>query len=172
MTPEAWSGEAATFLVPRICKHSRENGTKMEMSRQRWVLEGIILSMNQRSGRGNPGSVGQRKQEGGSDMKTPTKDLCLALGCFPEILHVSSFYLFQLGSSQLHAGSAVVMYRLQLPHVACRILVPQPGIEPESSALAGRFLTTGPLKEVPPCRFLFLDVLKGTCGAPELEMLR
>ena len=58
MTPEAWSGEAATFLVPRICKHSRENGTKMEMSRQRWVLEGIILSVNQRSGRGNPGSVG------------------------------------------------------------------------------------------------------------------
>ena len=58
MTPEAWSGEAATFLVARICTHSRENGTKMEMSRQRWVLEGIMLSVNRRSGRGNPGSMG------------------------------------------------------------------------------------------------------------------
>ena len=46
MSPEARSGEAATFLVRRICKHSRENGTKMEVSRQRWVLEGIMLSVN------------------------------------------------------------------------------------------------------------------------------
>ena len=28
---------------------------------------------------------------------------------------------------------------------ACRILVPQPGIEPISPALQGRFLATGPL---------------------------
>ena len=30
-------------------------------------------------------------------------------------------------------------------HTACGILVPQPGIEPVSPALEGRFLTTGPL---------------------------
>ena len=42
-----------------------------------------------------------------------------------------------------HMGSVVVAYSLSCP-VACRSLVPGPGIEPVSSALAGEFLTTGP----------------------------
>jgi len=39
--------------------------------------------------------------------------------------------------------SVVVGHRLSCP-MACRILVSQPGIEPTSSALQDRFLTTGP----------------------------
>ena len=39
-------------------------------------------------------------------------------------------------------GSGVVAYSFSCP-VACRILVPGPGIEPVSSALAGEFLITG-----------------------------
>ena len=41
------------------------------------------------------------------------------------------------------AGSAAVVHGLSCP-TACGILVPQPGIEPVSFALAGRFLTTAP----------------------------
>ena len=41
------------------------------------------------------------------------------------------------------AGSVVVAHRLSCP-TACGILVPQPGIEPVSSALEGGFFTTGP----------------------------
>ena len=55
------------------------------------------------------------------------------------------------GSSLRRAGSLVVARGFSCP-VACGILVPQPGIEPVSTALEGRFLTTGPpgkaLKEV------------------------
>ena len=40
-------------------------------------------------------------------------------------------------------GSVVVVHRLSYPK-ACEILVLQPGIKPMSSALPGRFLTTGP----------------------------
>ena len=40
-------------------------------------------------------------------------------------------------------GSVVVEHRLSCPE-ACGILVPRPGIEPVSPALAGKFLTTGP----------------------------
>ena len=40
-----------------------------------------------------------------------------------------------------HVGSGVVAHRLSCP-VPCGILVPGPGIEPTSSALAGGFLTT------------------------------
>ena len=39
--------------------------------------------------------------------------------------------------------SVVEAHRLSCP-VACGILIPGPGIEPMSPALAGRFLTTGP----------------------------
>ena len=42
-----------------------------------------------------------------------------------------------------HVGPVVVVCGLSCP-VACGILVPQPGIEPTSPALEGRFLTTGP----------------------------
>ena len=40
-------------------------------------------------------------------------------------------------------GSVVAVHRLSCPE-ARGILVPRPGIEPMSPALAGRFLTTGP----------------------------
>ena len=52
------------------------------------------------------------------------------------------------GSSLSHVGSFVVAPQTQeLRHggaMARRILVPHPGIKPVSSALQGRFLTTGP----------------------------
>ena len=41
------------------------------------------------------------------------------------------------------AGSVFAARRLSCP-TACGILVPQRGIEPASTALEGRFLTTGP----------------------------
>ena len=47
------------------------------------------------------------------------------------------FYLFGCG------GSVLVAHGLSCP-AARRILVPQAGIEHVSSALQGRFLTTGP----------------------------
>ena len=45
-------------------------------------------------------------------------------------------------------ASVVVVCRLSCP-AACRILVPGPGLEPVSPALAGRFLTTGPPEKSP-----------------------
>ena len=42
-----------------------------------------------------------------------------------------------------YVGSAAVVHRLIRPG-ACGILVPRPGIEPMSPALAGGFLTPGP----------------------------
>ena len=42
-----------------------------------------------------------------------------------------------------HVGSVVVAHGLSCP-AACGILVPRPGTEPASSALEGRFFTTGP----------------------------
>ena len=52
---------------------------------------------------------------------------------------------FSSCSSQaaLELSSVVVVYRLSCP-LACGILVPWPGIEPVSPAMAGRFLSTGP----------------------------
>ena len=47
------------------------------------------------------------------------------------------------GLSACGVGSVVVMHGLRCS-AACRILVPQPGIKPVSSALQGRFFTTGP----------------------------
>ena len=45
--------------------------------------------------------------------------------------------------------------------VVCEILVPRPGIKPASRVLQGRFLTTGPAREVPFSPFLckFVDRL-------------
>jgi len=40
-------------------------------------------------------------------------------------------------------GSVTGVHRLRLP-TACGILFPQPGIQPVSPALEGKFLTTGP----------------------------
>ena len=45
--------------------------------------------------------------------------------------------------SSCGVGSVVVVYGLRCS-AACRILVPQPGIKPVSSALQGRFFTTEP----------------------------
>ena len=45
-------------------------------------------------------------------------------------------------------ASVVVVCRLSYP-AACRILVPGPGLEPVSPALADRFLTTGPPEKSP-----------------------
>ena len=42
-----------------------------------------------------------------------------------------------------HSGSLTAGHRLSCPE-ACGILVPQPGIQPTSPALQGRFLTSGP----------------------------
>ena len=44
------------------------------------------------------------------------------------------------------SGSAVEAQRLICP-TTCGILVPQSGIKPESPALEGRFLTTGPSRK-------------------------
>ena len=59
-----------------------------------------------------------------------------------------------------HLGSVVAAHELSGP-LACRILVPRPGIKPTSSALEGRFLTTGPPRNpshgsyIPSQRYLF-----------------
>ena len=45
-------------------------------------------------------------------------------------------------------ASVVMSYRLSCP-TASGILVPRPGIRPESPALAGGFLTTGPPRKSP-----------------------
>ena len=52
-------------------------------------------------------------------------------------------------------GSVVAVCRLSCL-VACGILVPRPGIEPESPALEGGFLTTGPPGKSLPYKFLLL----------------
>ena len=54
------------------------------------------------------------------------------------------------------AGSVVVAARRLSCLTVCGILVPQPGIEPASRALEGRFLTTGPPGK---SLTLFLDVM-------------
>ena len=58
-----------------------------------------------------------------------------------------SFFLF-LAMLYLHCGTdlVVVACRLSFPK-ACGILVPGPGTKPGTSALKGRFLTTGPRGE-------------------------
>jgi len=44
--------------------------------------------------------------------------------------------------------------------MAHRILIPRPGIEPKSSVLKGRFLTTGPTREVPQYRTCEIGFLR------------
>ena len=59
------------------------------------------------------------------------------------------------GTHALHCGvhaSLVVAHRLSCP-AACGILIPQPGIEPMSPALEGRFLTSGPPRKSPAKNF-------------------
>ena len=57
-----------------------------------------------------------------------------------------------------HSDSVVVARGRSCP-AACGILVPRPGIEPESPVLEGRFLTTGlPGKSPHPCWYLLLFV--------------
>ena len=62
-----------------------------------------------------------------------------------DILLLSPVLLFSgyAGSLLLCAGSIVRVHGLSF-HEACGILVPQPGIEPASPALEGRFFTTEP----------------------------
>ena len=55
-------------------------------------------------------------------------------------------------------GSVVTVHGLSCS-VACGILLPGPGIEPMSPALQGRFLTTGPTREVPEVRIFDADSL-------------
>ena len=57
-------------------------------------------------------------------------------------------------------GSVVAVHRLSCPK-ACGILVPRPGIEPMSPALAGEFLTTGP----PGKSCLHFLIRGGRCGS-------
>ena len=52
-------------------------------------------------------------------------------------------------------GSDDVVHGLSCP-VACGILVPQPGIEPTSPTLEGRFLITGPPGKFPKLLILIL----------------
>ena len=47
--------------------------------------------------------------------------------------------------------------------VACGILVPRPGIEPMSSALAGGFLTTGPLGKPSELGIIMTQYLSRSC---------
>ena len=52
--------------------------------------------------------------------------------------------LWHAGSLQLTCTSSLVVARRISCPTACGILVPQPGIEPTSPALEGRFFTIGP----------------------------
>ena len=65
-------------------------------------------------------------------------------GLFVAVLGLLSSCGMQVFSLSLRCVSSVVVaHGLSCP-TACGILVPQPGIEPASPSLAGRFLTTGP----------------------------
>ena len=70
-------------------------------------------------------------------------------------------------------GSAVVALGLSCLTV-CRILVPQPGIKPESSALEVRFLTTGPPGKTPKKLFIRdaeVPRKQGRCGPYLTELI-
>lgn len=74
------------------------------------------------------------------------------MGATSAIAQCMSFIL--LASSVAEHGlpstwvSVVAVHELSCP-LACRILVLGPGVKPTSRALAGRFIATGPLREVP-----------------------
>ena len=54
---------------------------------------------------------------------------------------------------------------------ACGILVAQPGIEPESSALQGRFLTTAPGQVANTTFNVELQGFGGTCGTKNITVI-
>ena len=56
--------------------------------------------------------------------------------------------IFLCGVQTRHLGSVVAVHGLSYS-AACGILVPQPGIEPMSPALQGRFSSTGPPGKCP-----------------------
>ena len=62
---------------------------------------------------------------------------------FSYFIWLHQVFICHVGLSSRREGSVVTAPGLSRL-TACEILVPQPGIEPESSALEGRFLTTGP----------------------------
>ena len=68
------------------------------------------------------------------------------------------FFLFSSCGVQAPGcvGSVVVVHRLSRL-TACRILVPQPGIEPTSPALEGGFFTSGPPGKSP---FYILETVR------------
>ena len=70
-------------------------------------------------------------------------------------------------SSLWYVGSVVAVYELSCP-AACGILVPQPGIEPVSSALPVGFLTLGPPGKSPQLTFWFSRIYKAG-GKDSLE---
>ena len=67
-------------------------------------------------------------------------------------------FLAARGVSLVARAPVVAVHQLSYP-AACGILVPQPGIEPVSSALQGRFLTPGPLGKS--CATSLYEVSKG-----------
>ena len=67
------------------------------------------------------------------------------------------------------SGSVVAVLRLNCSAV-CGILVPQPGTEPASPALQGRFLTTGPPGKS--LTFTFYGALLWESGSHDGERLR
>ena len=82
-----------------------------------------------------------RQLEGQPDGKRDEHPSASLISCVSTIL--SSFLFIWLHWVFVaHGLSLVVVHRLSCPK-ACGILVPQPGMEPASSALEGGFLTTG-----------------------------
>ena len=75
--------------------------------------------------------------------------ICLSIGCIRSQLQ-------HMGSLLQCTDSLVGTHRLSCP-VACGILVPQPGIEPKSPALQGRFLTTGLITREVPTSLFFVE---------------
>ena len=72
----------------------------------------------------------------------------------------------------LSGFSLVVGCQLSCP-VACRILVPQPGIEPTCPALEGEFLATGLAREVPAACFklcFFWSLEAGVSGKAQVRI--
>ena len=63
-----------------------------------------------------------------------------------------------------HWGAYTIVLVLGLRcSTACRILFPQPGMEPESPALQGEFLTTGPLGKSPELLLKAIRIMSLSC---------
>ena len=69
----------------------------------------------------------------------------------------------------LSFGIQALECRLSCPSV-CGVLVPQPGMEPASPALEGRFLTTGPPGKSPHVYFIYSS-FEGHMGCFHLSLL-